>query len=119
MEDDEIGWILKLPSNLPINSILIENKGDYAAQIRELNRKYIANNAKMQVNISYENRQIFNTQFQNLDSLKNEKELWSVFDCIIKNLSQNLVWNFNRFILNMYECDVNAKHDIISVMMKH
>lgn len=117
VNDKKIGWMVKLPNDLPMSSILTENKDDYVTQIQQLYNKYISVNAPLQVNISYECRQAFDVQLSNINRLKNN-DLMGIFDDILGDLFRILTSSFQRFMMDIDKYEENQKQDIISVMME-
>lgn len=115
-KDDEKGWIIKLPPNLPQSAIISENKNNYQLQVQLLYRKYIEESAGLQVNTSFASKSIFMSKYVELSSLQ-ENELMIIFDNILESVLQNLASSFIRFRMNLDEYESHKKHDIISVMM--
>ena len=58
-DDQKIGWIIPLPPCLPSCSIITDNIDRPRAQIYEIYMKYIHDDARLLVNISYESRSKF------------------------------------------------------------
>eukprot|EP01083_Nonionella_stella_P049503 131887_1 len=114
--DANAGWIMKLPCCLPQSSIIKKYKGQFVKQIEQFYRKYVAWEATMAINMSYESRKKFMTQMNKANEL-NPQQTLLIFDDILSDVFRNLKGSFMRFeaIIDVYESD--PKDDIISVMV--
>ena len=66
VNDKNIGWFMKLPNGLPQSSIIVNSKRNYIEQIDKIYEKYIANDALLQINISFEAREEFMTDYHQI-----------------------------------------------------
>eukprot|EP01084_Bolivina_argentea_P224363 379421_1 len=67
--DANAGWIMKLPCCLPQSLIIKKYKGQFVKQIEQFYRKYVAWEATMAINMSYESRKKFMTQMNKANEL--------------------------------------------------
>lgn len=116
VKDASVGWIIKLPANLPQSGIISENEKDYQEQVQMLYAKYIEYNAPSELNVSFENRELFMQKFEQLGTLP-ENELMLIFDPLLDSILKNLASSYKRFRMNIEEYEDHQKEDIISVMM--
>ena len=133
--DNSVGWIIRLPTGLPSSSI-IERDNDYIAQIIALYDKYISNDADLCINISYDARQKFISEMNEIVAQKNQtrenetennttesndeynettSKMLTIFDGALLDIDANLSSSFVR--LQLYG-NIDAKQDIIDVMME-
>lgn len=130
-DDQECGWIIRLPQSLPTSSI-VEKKENFEQQIVSLYNKYISDDADLCINISYEARQEFMIEMDNVITASKEKEsdlnsngnieatpkvqIVKIFDGALKDINTNLSCSFVRF--QLYGNIDATQQDIIDVMME-
>eukprot|EP01083_Nonionella_stella_P232134 819191_1 len=107
MYHDGVGEYIKLPSDLPVSSIVDSSK-DLPKQILLFYNKYIIDFAELQLNISYEIRQKIESDISELnqtnvcnktDGETYEKSVLFIYDAAVLEVTKLLFNSFSRFKL--------------------
>lgn len=140
-ENDLFGWFIKIPSSLPISSIIESNRNQFNIQVVQIYEKYIASSAELAINISSETRKELKhkmmgvylniryrqshkeeetTSENKIDTNKSDEKheadasILKMFDGALSDIDENLFGSFSRLKQNI---DINHTQDIIAVMM--
>lgn len=72
IDNEKLGWLIKLPNGLPTSSIIQNSNGNYIEQINDIYEKYIASDALLSINISYESRAAFMSDMNDIINFASE-----------------------------------------------
>ena len=95
--ESEYGYLVMLPLDIPISSILQIKNNNLDAHFKLIYNKYICHNAPLMINISYLQKKQITENITNISKISDNINKIKIYDAALKSIHQLLLQSFCRY----------------------